>query len=319
MDFTAAPPGSRVRRGGRTVRSSTVPPTRNFATVHRPRRRAPCRAAVWSAPSFACARDATSASPIAATPRARAAPGVLIAGRRRSASATTRPYRPAAPAARGPAPAARGRRAGRNDDATPPCGIRRAGHTFRPCPGGGGNPLRCHSRSPDRATAAPICARSTPARSGRHRRVPSPRTPPQPASCSCSSRRTSRRRSRTRSPAPIASNVSADRRSRCSAPAPRSIASTTGARSSRSSRRSPPIRASCWCSATSSTSAKAQASAGSDAIRAAQYGLDKIGAPRAHELSTGRGVKIAVIDTGIDADHPDLKGAIVETFDAIGQ
>ena len=61
-----------------------------------------------------------------------------------------------------------------------------------------------------------------------------------------------------------------------------------------------------------------QGVAGSDAIRAAQYGLDKIGAPRAHELSTGRGVKIAVIDTGIDAEHPDLQGAIVETFDAIG-
>ena len=61
-----------------------------------------------------------------------------------------------------------------------------------------------------------------------------------------------------------------------------------------------------------------QATSGSEAIRAAQYGLDKIGAPRAHQLSTGRGVKIAVIDTGIDADHPDLQGAIVETFDAIG-
>ncbi len=61
-----------------------------------------------------------------------------------------------------------------------------------------------------------------------------------------------------------------------------------------------------------------QGTAGNEAIRAAQYGLDKIGAPRAHELSTGRGIKIAVIDTGVDADHPDLQGAIVETFDALG-
>lgn len=53
-------------------------------------------------------------------------------------------------------------------------------------------------------------------------------------------------------------------------------------------------------------------------IRAAQYGLDMIGIPRAQELATGRGVKVAVIDSGIDAEHPDLKDAIVETFDATG-
>src|SRR5688572_15328487 len=29
---------------------------------------------------------------------------------------------------------------------------------------------------------------------------------------------------------------------------------------------------------------------------------------RAHELATGRGVSIAIIDSAIDADHPDLKG-----------
>lgn len=58
-----------------------------------------------------------------------------------------------------------------------------------------------------------------------------------------------------------------------------------------------------------------QSGAGS-AARAAQYALDMVGAERAHELSTGRGVKIAVIDSGIDRTHSDLKGAISETFDA---
>ena len=58
-----------------------------------------------------------------------------------------------------------------------------------------------------------------------------------------------------------------------------------------------------------------QAGAGG-AARAAQYGLDMIGAESAHELATGRGVKIAVIDSGVDRTHSDLKGAVSEAFDA---
>jgi subtilisin family serine protease len=61
-----------------------------------------------------------------------------------------------------------------------------------------------------------------------------------------------------------------------------------------------------------------QGAASSEAIRAAQYGFTKVGAPSAHEISTGRGVKIAIIDTGISSDHPDLDGAIVDAFDATG-
>lgn len=58
-------------------------------------------------------------------------------------------------------------------------------------------------------------------------------------------------------------------------------------------------------------------SAGNKAAQAAQYGLEKIGAGAAHELATGHGVRIAVIDTGIDEKHPDLAGAVVEVFDAV--
>jgi len=50
-----------------------------------------------------------------------------------------------------------------------------------------------------------------------------------------------------------------------------------------------------------------------------QYALSKISIAPAHELALGRGVKIAVIDSHIDAAHPDLAGAVVNSFDASGR
>ncbi len=41
-----------------------------------------------------------------------------------------------------------------------------------------------------------------------------------------------------------------------------------------------------------------------------QYGARVIRADLAHRLVSGRGVKVAVIDTGIEVDHPDLQGRI---------
>src|SRR5262245_12777288 len=49
-----------------------------------------------------------------------------------------------------------------------------------------------------------------------------------------------------------------------------------------------------------------------------QYALAKIDAWRAQALARGRGVRVAVIDSGIDATHPDLASAIVDRFDAAG-
>lgn len=43
-----------------------------------------------------------------------------------------------------------------------------------------------------------------------------------------------------------------------------------------------------------------------------QRSLDDSGITQAHRWSTGRGVRIAVIDTGIDVKHPDLRGQAVE-------
>jgi subtilisin family serine protease len=40
------------------------------------------------------------------------------------------------------------------------------------------------------------------------------------------------------------------------------------------------------------------------------WGLEMINAPKAWELTKGEGVKVAVIDTGIDASHPDLSDNI---------
>jgi subtilisin family serine protease len=50
----------------------------------------------------------------------------------------------------------------------------------------------------------------------------------------------------------------------------------------------------------------------------AQYALVKLRLPQAHALARGNNVVIAVIDSGIDAGHPELKGAIAEQFDALG-
>jgi hypothetical protein len=50
----------------------------------------------------------------------------------------------------------------------------------------------------------------------------------------------------------------------------------------------------------------------------AQYALAKLRLPEAHALSRGANVTVAVIDSGIDVTHPELKDAIAESFDALG-
>jgi len=50
----------------------------------------------------------------------------------------------------------------------------------------------------------------------------------------------------------------------------------------------------------------------------AQYALAKLRLPEAHVLAKGESVRVAVIDTPIDASHPDLAGTIAASFDATG-
>lgn len=47
-----------------------------------------------------------------------------------------------------------------------------------------------------------------------------------------------------------------------------------------------------------------------DANVGLQAGNERMSISAAHRLSTGRGIRIAVIDTGLDSSHPDLRGRI---------
>lgn len=55
-----------------------------------------------------------------------------------------------------------------------------------------------------------------------------------------------------------------------------------------------------------------------DDIRDRQYWLDKSGVVKAWDVSQGAGVKVAVIDSGIDTSHKDLQGAVVGGIDMSG-
>jgi serine protease len=49
-----------------------------------------------------------------------------------------------------------------------------------------------------------------------------------------------------------------------------------------------------------------------------QWGLDRIGAPDAWSQATGRGITIAVVDSGVDLQHQDLRDKIVGSVSCIG-
>ena len=58
--------------------------------------------------------------------------------------------------------------------------------------------------------------------------------------------------------------------------------------------------------------------ASADPVRDRQYWLNDYGFTKAWERSRGEGIKVAVIDTGIDASHPALQGAVVGGTDVSG-
>ncbi|MFM1815448.1 MAG: hypothetical protein RLZ98_2143 [Pseudomonadota bacterium] len=63
----------------------------------------------------------------------------------------------------------------------------------------------------------------------------------------------------------------------------------------------------------------AQQGSGTSLGDSLQYALVKVKAERALSLANGKGVRIAVIDTGVDKSHPDLKGVVSKSFDATGE
>ena len=55
-----------------------------------------------------------------------------------------------------------------------------------------------------------------------------------------------------------------------------------------------------------------------DPYHGLQRAFDAIAAPSAHRIASGRGVRIAIIDTGVDDQHPDLAGRVEAALDLVG-
>jgi filamentous hemagglutinin family protein len=68
----------------------------------------------------------------------------------------------------------------------------------------------------------------------------------------------------------------------------------------------------------SSSPAPAPAAAGTTQGDAAQYILEKLKLSDVHRMVRGSNVPIAVIDSEIDAAHPDLEGVVAQRFSALG-
>jgi subtilisin family serine protease len=49
-----------------------------------------------------------------------------------------------------------------------------------------------------------------------------------------------------------------------------------------------------------------------------QYAAEKLRLTDAHRIARGRNVRLAIIDSGVDVSHPELKGAVAESIDVVG-
>ena len=68
------------------------------------------------------------------------------------------------------------------------------------------------------------------------------------------------------------------------------------------------------------TGALSREGEGTDPARLAgdQWNLEAVGAPTAWSTSEGEGVVVAVVDSGVDARHPDLRDQVVGAVDCVG-
>src|SRR5687767_11231806 len=54
-----------------------------------------------------------------------------------------------------------------------------------------------------------------------------------------------------------------------------------------------------------------------DPFRSQQWALDVVGAPAAPANARGGGIVVAVVDTGVDLEHEDLKGQVIAGHDFV--